>query len=137
MSLPRQALERSRTIAVLGARTEERSDAAGYYVPEYLYARGYTILPVNPRHLGAQLWGAPFTVTLAELTTPVDLVDVFRRSADIPAHVPDILAMDPLPTYVWFQLGIRNDAAAAALEAAGIQVVQNRCTLADHRRFGL
>jgi predicted CoA-binding protein len=82
------------------------------------------------------MFGEPVHATLAELGR-VDLVDVFRRAEDIPAHLSDILAMQPLPTYVWFQLGIRNDAAAAALEAKGITVIQDRCTLADHQRLRL
>jgi predicted CoA-binding protein len=62
---------------------------------------------------------------------------VFRPAARIPDHVEDILAMNPRPKVVWFQLGIKNDDAARILEAAGILVVQNRCTLADHQRLGL
>lgn len=138
--LPRRALVESRVIAVLGARGAERSGAAGFYVPEYLSHHGYTLHAVNPRLVGASLWGNPVTATLAEVPQdgvegPVDLVDVFRRADLIPSHVPDILAMTPLPSFVWFQLGIRNDPAAAELRAAGIEVIQDRCTLADHRQL--
>ena len=73
----------------------------------------------------------------AELATPIDLVDVFRRSELLPGHVEDILAMSPRPRIVWFQLGIKHDDCAKILEAAGIVVVQNRCTLADHQRLGM
>ena len=66
-----------------------------------------------------------------------DALDVFRKAADIPGHVEDILAMKPRPKVVWFQLGIKHDDAAKILEAAGITVIQNRCTLADHQRLGL
>ena len=75
--------------------------------------------------------------TLAEIREPVDLVDVFRRSDAVMDHVEDILAMKPRPKVVWLQLGIKNDDAARILEAAGITVIQNRCTLADHQRLGL
>ena len=75
--------------------------------------------------------------TLAEIQEPVDLVDVFRKPELIPEHVADILAMQPRPKVVWFQLGIKNEEAAKQLEEAGITVVQNRCTLADHQRLGL
>ena len=71
--------------------------------------------------------------SLTELTAPVDVVDVFRRAEALPAHVDEILAMKPLPKVVWFQSGVRNDAVARTLEAAGITVVQDRCMLADHR----
>jgi predicted CoA-binding protein len=129
----RDLLARSRVVAVLGAQRDRGLPA--HYVPEYLRAQGYRILPVNPGHVGQELWGEPVRATLAELTEPVDLVDVFRRPDAIDDHVPEILAMEPRPGAVWFQLGIRNDRAAAALVAGGIEVVQDRCTMADHRRF--
>lgn len=125
----------SPVVAVLGAHTAAYKAAC--YVPEYLHAQGYRILPVNPGKVGQTLWGEPVVATLAELREPVDLVDVFRRSELLAGHVDDILAMDPRPAVVWFQLGIRNDAVAERLRAAGIEVVQDRCTLADHRRAGV
>lgn len=128
-------LETSPTIAVLGIHTAP--EKAAFYVPEYLYDAGYRILGVNPKLEGEVLFREPVRATLAEIGEPVDLVDVFRRAEDIPKHVPEILAMKPLPKVVWFQLGIRNDEAARQLEAAGITVVQNRCTLEDHQRMGL
>ena len=131
----RAILTSSPTIAVLGIHREP--EKAAFYVPEYLHDEGYRILGVNPAFVGQELFGEPVRATLAEITEPVDLVDVFRRPDAIPAHVDDILAMRPRPKVVWFQLGIRNDDAAKILEAAGITVVQNRCTLADHQRLGL
>jgi len=129
----RDILTSSRTIAVLGAST--KSDRAANQVPRYLQRHGYAVLPVNPVAAGSELFGEPVTATLAEISQPVDLVDVFRRPVDIPPHVPDILAMRPLPKVVWFQLGIRNDEAAAELEAAGITVVQDKCTKIEHARL--
>ena len=67
----------------------------------------------------------------------MDVVDVFRRSELLPSHVADILAMEPRPELVWLQLGIRNDAVARELSAAGIEVIQDRCMLADHQRLRL
>ena len=131
----REILTGSPTIAVLGIHHEP--EKAAFYVPEYLHDEGYRILGVNPRFTDQTLFGVPVRATLAELDEPVDLVDVFRRAEDIPAHVEDILAMKPRPKVVWFQLGIKNDDAAKILEAAGITVVQNRCTLADHQRLAL
>jgi uncharacterized protein len=75
--------------------------------------------------------------TLASLGEPVDIVDVFRRPDLLPGHLADLLAMQPRPRLVWLQLGIRNDAFARAVTDASIDVVQNRCTLADHRALGL
>ena len=128
-------LEEAQVVAVLGAHPEPRRPA--HYVPAYLHEQGYTILPVNAAKVGQDLFGAPVTATLAELKRTVDIVDIFRRSEAIPGHLDDILAMDPPPRAVWLQLGIRNDEVAAKLVEAGIEVVQNRCTLADHRSFGL
>ncbi len=131
----RGILESARTIAVLGAQAN--AALAAHWVPDYLAAQGYRILPVNPRLAGERLWGEPVRATLRELQEPVDIVDVFRRGEHIPAHLDDILAMRPLPKVVWLQLGIKNDAAAKRLEEAGISVVQNRCAYAEHRRLGL
>lgn len=131
----REILTTSPTIAVLGVHREP--ERAAYYVPEYLHDEGYRIIGVNPQLRGTELFGEPVRATLAEIAEPVDLVDVFRRAELIPQHVEDILAMQPRPKVVWFQLGIRNDDVAHILEAAGITVIQNRCTLADHQRLGL
>jgi hypothetical protein len=131
----RELLTNSPRIAVLGVHREPSK--AAYYVPEYLHEEGYTIFGVNPTMVGETLFDQPVRATLAELQQPIDLVDVFRRAEQLPAHVDDILAMKPLPKIVWFQLGISNDEVAQRLEAAGITVIQNRCTLADHQRLGL
>lgn len=126
-------LQQTRTVAVLGASS--RPDRPANYVPSYLHERGFHILPVNPQRKGEELFGEPIVSSLAELDKPVDLVDVFRRSEDLPSHLDDILALDPPPKTVWFQLGIRNDEVADALRATGIVVVQDRCLMVDHRRL--
>lgn len=132
----RQTLERARTIAVLGAHTEPAK--AAYYVPDYLHGQGYRILPVNPTFAGlSSPWGAVFRSRLDEIDEPVDLVDVFRRSERLPGHLDELLGMRPRPPLVWLQLGIRNEDVASRLIEAGIDVVQDRCTLADHRRLGI
>lgn len=132
----RAVLETHRTIAVLGASTDRFR--AGFYVPDYMHQQGYRILPVNPNHVGAALWGESIRATLAELAgESVDILDVFRLPELLPQHLPEILAMQPRPKLVWFQQGIRNDEVAQALLAEGIAVVQDRCLLADHRRLGL
>jgi hypothetical protein len=131
----REILSSSPTIAVLGVHREP--DKAAFYVPEYLRDEGYRIIGVNPRFSEETLFGERVRATLAEIGEPVDLIDVFRRGEQISMHVEDILAMKPRPKVVWFQLGITNEDAAKILEAAGITVIQNRCTLADHQRLGL
>jgi predicted CoA-binding protein len=126
-------LTHSPTIAVLGIHVDSFKPA--HYVPAYLHEQGYRILGVNPEFAGQTLFGVPVVATLADLREDIDLVDVFRRPSALPAHLPELIAARP--RVVWFQLGIRNDPVARALEAAGIEVVQSRCTLADHRRYGL
>jgi predicted CoA-binding protein len=78
--------------------------------------------------------GSPVYRKLADIPGDIDMVVVFRRPQDIPPHVPDIIAKKPAS--VWFQLGIRNEEAARQLAEAGIKVVQDRCTMIEHRRMG-
>lgn len=132
----KRILTESTVVAILGAH-HDLSRAAGY-VPQYLFEQGYEIHPVNPALVGTELFGRPVVATLADLRLggrSLDLVDVFRRADVIPSHLADLLGAKPRA--VWFQLGIRNDPAARTLKAAGIEVVQDRCTLADHMAFGV
>lgn len=131
----KNVLATAKTIAVLGAHPSEGRPAC--YVPAYLKGAGYRVIPVNPRFAGQPLFGETVRARLDDIQEPVDIVDVFRRGEDVPDHIDEILAMRPRPKLVWLQLGITNDDAAARLLAEGIDVIQDRCTLADHRRFGL
>ena len=132
----RSILERTERIAVLGIKPESRSGRAAFYVPQYLQNVGYDVVPVPTYYPDVtEILGEPVYREVADVPGHVDMVNVFRRPTDIPPHVDDIIAKGP--DVVWFQLGIRNDAAAERLARAGIRVVQNRCTMADHRRFGL
>ena len=79
--------------------------------------------------------GEQGVASLAEVDTPVDLVNLFRASDHVPAHVDEILAMKPRPLAVWLQLGIQNGPAAARLRAEGIEVVQDRCIMVEHSRL--
>ena len=131
-------LRACRVVAVLGCHPNASRPA--HYVPAYLHKLGKTILPVNPRFVGAALFGVDVVATLDVLDPvrgAVDVVDVFRRSADVAAHVEEILAMRPLPGVVWLQSGIENDEACALLRAAGIDTVEDRCMLADGRALRL
>ena len=129
----REILETCPTVAVLGIHDDPARPAS--YVPAYLDEHGYRILGVNPALVGRELFGHPVAARLVDLAEPIDLVDVFRRSAWLPEHQDDLIACRP--RVVWMQLGVRNDEVARALEAAGIEVVQDRCTMAEHRRLGL
>ncbi len=129
----RRVLASAKVVAVLGANDDPPRPA--YYVPDYLHDKGFKIRPVNPAKLGTRLWGATFVASLGDVGEPIDVVDVFRRSDQLAMHVDEILALRPLPKVVWFQSGIRDGAVAKALAAAGIDVVQDRCMLQDHRRM--
>lgn len=126
-------LRESRTVAVLGAKAGRGEPA--YYVPDYLARQGYRLSLVNPRLAGTRILDAPVVARLADLPAAVDLIDVFRRPEFLPAHAVEILALPWRPAVVWFQLGIRNDAAAEQLARAGIRVVQDRCMMPEHRRL--
>ena len=129
-------VRRARRIAVLGIKTEAQADQPAFYVAEYLQHAGLEVVPVPVYYLSVTtILGKPVYRRLVDVPGEIDLVDVFRRPADIMQHLGDLLAKRPRA--VWFQLGIRNDAAAEALSAAGIDVVQSRCLMVDHRRFAL
>src|SRR6476469_9430969 len=95
----RDILTGSPTVAVLGIHREP--EKAAFYVPEYLRDEGYRVIGVNPQFVNEEILGEKVRATLAEIKEPVDLVDVFRRSEAIDAHVDDILAMQPRPKVVW------------------------------------
>ena len=126
-------LREARTVAVLGAKAAPREPA--YYVPAYLQERGYRIIPVNTTLAGEKILGETTLAMLADLPEPVDVIDVFRRPEFLPGHAREILALPWRPRAVWFQLGIRHDGAAAELARAGIDVVQDRCMMPEHRRL--
>lgn len=130
------ALVRSlKRIAVLGIKTEAQADQPAFYVAQFVASRGVEVIPVPVYYPEVtEILGKPVYRRLVDVPGPIDLVDVFRRPGDIPAHLEDLLAAKPRA--VWFQLGIRNDAVAARLAAAGITVVQDRCLLVDYRRYG-
>ncbi|MHB1222772.1 MAG: CoA-binding protein [Gemmatimonadaceae bacterium] len=131
----RALLERTRRIAVLGIKPAS-TGAPAAYVPDYAQRAGYEIVPV-PVYFPevTEMFGEPVYRRLADIPEPVDMVNVFRRSGDIPPHLDDILATRP--SSVWFQLGIRNDAVAEQLARAGIDVVQDRCLLVELQSMGL
>jgi hypothetical protein len=128
-------LQWTRRVAVLGIKTANDSGQPAYYVPQYAQRAGYEIVPVPVYYPEViEILGQPVYRAVADITEPVDMVNVFRRPKDIPAHVDDILSARPAS--VWFQLGIRNDAAAERLAKAGIDVVQDRCLLVELQRVG-
>ena len=122
-------LEQSKVIAVVGL--SRRESRPGYYVPAYMHAAGYRIIPVNP-YLEEAL-GEKAYPDLTSIPDPVDMVVIFRRSEDVPPVVDDAIEIGA--KVVWMQLGIINEEAAAKARAAGLQVVMNSCIKIDHQRL--
>ncbi|HEX6037979.1 CoA-binding protein [Longimicrobium sp.] len=126
-------LRESRRVAVLGIKTEAQSGQAAFYVPEYLHNAGLDVVPVPVYYPDVtEILGKKVYRRVADVPGDIDIVNVFRRSQDVPPHVDDILAAKPKA--VWMQSGIRNDEAAMRLAQAGIKVVQDRCLMVEHRR---
>lgn len=128
----KELLTAARTIAVVGL--SDKPDRASYGVAAYLQRAGYRIIPVNPVLKGPVLGEQP-VASLSDITEPIDIVDIFRRSEDVPPVVDEAIAVGAKA--VWLQLGIVNDAAAAAAEAAGLAVVQDKCIKVEHAVLGL
>jgi uncharacterized protein len=130
--LIRKLIMETRRIAVLGIKTEAQAGQPSVYVPQYLLRAGFEIIPVPVYYPEVtEILGATVYRRLIDVPGEIDLVDVFRRQQDINGHIEHILSKKPKA--VWFQSGIRNDPAAETLARAGIQVVQDRCLMVEHR----
>ncbi|AJD40800.1 CoA-binding protein [Rhizobium mongolense] len=114
-----------KTIALTGASPNPARPSNG--VMGYLLSRGYNVIPVNPGQAGKQIQGQLVYARLADIPVPVDMVDVFRASEYLHGVVDEALALPLRPKVIWSQLGVRDDAAAAKAEEAGIKVVMDRC----------
>lgn len=125
----------TKTIAVLGIKTEQQSNQPAFYVPSYLVGAGFQVIPVPVYYPQVtEILGQKVYRKLTEIPGEVDLVNVFRRSEDVPAHLEDMLAKKPKA--VWMQSGIRNAQVGESLAQAGIKVVQDRCLMVEHRYRG-
>jgi len=122
-----------RTVAIVGASANEVRPS--FFVTKYLADKGYEVFPVNPGQAGKEIAGRTAYARLADVPVPIDMVDIFRASEAVPPIVDEALALDPLPRVIWMQLTIRNDAAAARAEAAGLKVVMNRCPKIEYARL--
>jgi predicted CoA-binding protein len=125
----------SRTIAMVGASAV--TNRPSYFAMKYLLGKGYEVVPVNPNLAGGEIQRRRVHAALAEVPGPVDIVDIFRHSAAAAEVVREAIALkDQLGIKViWMQLGVRNDAAAAEAEAAGLEVVMNRCAKIEYGRL--
>src|SRR5271163_1784244 len=128
----RAILQRVKTIAMVGASSNWNRPS--YFVMKYLQGKGYRVIPVNPGHAGKELLGERVYANLREVPEKIDMVDIFRPSDHVGPVVDDAIAIGA--PVVWMQLGIRNDEAAAKAEAAGIEVVMDRCAKIEYGRLG-
>lgn len=126
-------LSKTYSIAVIGMKDDKNE--VSYSVPEYLNSQGYEIFPVNPLRFGKTALGKEFFVKVYDIKEKIDLVEIFRRSEFLTEHAGEILQMNPLPKYVWFQSGIYDDNAAKMLEEKGIEVVQDKCMMVEYKRL--
>ena len=127
-----ELLRNTKTIAVLGIKPESHSFQPAFYVAKYMADVGYDVIPVPVYYPDVtEILGKSIYRKLTDIPGEIDLLNVFRRSEDIPKHTDEIL--QKRPKAVWFQLGIRNDEVAAVLANAGIKVVQDLCLMVEHR----
>ena len=118
-ALIRSMLQSCKRIAMVGA--SDTPTRPSFIVFRYLHARGYDVIPV--------------VSSLADITEPIDIIDIFRSSDAVPAIVDEALALPVLPKVIWMQLGVRHDDAARKAEAAGIAVIMDRCPKIEYARL--
>jgi len=129
----RDILQTVRTIALVGASNNEVRPS--YFVLKYLLDKGYAVIPINPGLAGQTILGQPVYGRLADIPRPIDMVDIFRNSEAAGQITDEALALEPRPKVIWMQLSVRNDAAAARAEAAGLKVVMNRCPKMEYGKL--
>jgi uncharacterized protein len=125
----RRILSQNRVIAVVGLSADWFRPS--YFAAKYMLEHGYTIIPVNPRY--AQVLGQKCYPSLRDIPVKVDIVDCFRKTADIDPICDDAIAIGA--KVLWQQLGVRNEAAAAKARAAGLDAVMDRCVKIEHGRL--
>lgn len=127
----RKILLACRTVAVVGLSPDP--GRASHEVARYLQRQGYRVIPVNPHHAGSRILGEPVCASLEQIGEPVDLVDVFRRSAEVGAIAASAIRIGA--GCLWQQVGVVNAEADAIARAAGLASVMNRCSKTEHARL--
>ncbi len=129
-------LTQTKVIALVG--WSPKPERPSHSVAAFLVRRGYRVIPVNPGQAGQITgWGETVRASLSDITEPVDMVDIFRAAANVGPLVEEAMAHLTGPRAIWMQLGVVNQAAAAAARAAGLDVVMNRCPAIEIPRLGL
>ncbi|MEJ8545962.1 CoA-binding protein [Brevibacillus borstelensis] len=126
----RQLLQEANTIAVVGL--SNKPDRTSYMVAAAMQSAGYKIIPVNPVIAGETVLGEKVVASLTDIDEPVDIVNVFRRSEDIPPVAEETLKMKQKPKAFWLQQGISNEQAAELVSKEGIEVIMDLCIKVDH-----
>ncbi|WP_037308096.1 CoA-binding protein [Ruegeria halocynthiae] len=129
----KQILQRTKVVAVVGVSMNPVRPS--YYVARYLSLKGYSVIPVNPGHAGAKLFGQTVRASLSDISEPVEMVDIFRRSEAVPPIVDEALAAFPNLRTIWMQIGVEHVEAAAKAQARGVDVVMNRCPKIEYQRL--
>ena len=127
----RRILRESRVIAVVGLSGDWYRPS--YFAAKYLQEHGYRVIPVNPRYAGKTILGERCYAGVREIPEKVDVVDVFRKTADVPPIAEDAIAIGA--KVLWQQIGVKNEAAAAMARAAGLETVMDRCMKIEHGRL--
>jgi uncharacterized protein len=129
----RGILNTVKTVAMVGFSPKENKPS--FFVFKYLTERGYRVIPVNPGQAGREFLGQRCYASLSDIPEPIDMVDIFRASANVPPIVEEALTLKPRPRVIWMQLTVRNDEAAKRAEEAGLKVVMNRCPKIEYGRL--
>ncbi len=129
----REILLSVRTIALLGASPKPERPSNG--VMEFLFSKGYRVIPVNPGQVGKDIHGQRVVARLADIDEPVDMIDVFREPYSLPGIVDEVLAMQPRPKVLWTQLGVVHEEAGNRAREAGLTVVMDRCPAIEYPRL--
>jgi predicted CoA-binding protein len=129
----RGILNSVKTIAMVGISPKDNRPS--YFAFKYLLERGYRMIPVNPGQAGKDILGQKVYAKLGDIPEPVDMVDIFRGAEHVLPIVQEALTLKPNPQVIWMQLSVRNDAAAALAEQAGLKVVMNRCPKIEYGRL--
>jgi len=126
-------LKRTRRIAVVGVSLNPVRPS--YYVARYMALKGFDVIPINPGHVGEEVFGAKVLGSLSDVEGPVDMVDIFRRSEHVGPVVEEALTKFPDLQTIWMQIGVINEEAAATAAARGVDVIMDRCPKIEYQRL--